>query len=898
LADDVCVLITSLASLLQGFAAPDDSKLNFDLRESERRAIRQRPGSVQWSQFEQSGFVFANDGLSTVLSFDDGLQDDIQRWPAERAELMEKIRKTTKNIPAFPYDTTPAVVASPSKDKSSSGQWETKPISRFDDVFAEVYADTMLGNGWSNRDELTHRNSNFVVVQYKSRPTPSTVGSQSRGSSDPTQGYAAGPDDRVDAAWFVVEEIVPQKYRTELEASGRHKNKSGPSLRKLNIFKKRKEDVGGSKAITPFDRSSFDELFRPGLGGVTKKLQLGKDPTSPSTLERKSSASTVRMNQFGSGGEEFGGSVGSGSKLMTTLRKGTIKMRKLGKADDDPLAPPAIPPKATTTVLPASLPTTIPTTTTTTAAAEVRPSPSFGTEDFDTRSLHDAELDNYAVRDAKKRNVLQRSSKRGSKDDSWLDIMIRSNGFRMAGQDSILSPRGTAVAAVASSQKKTPDVASKAVIVPQSSSNGGLESSSSAPPTPPSPPREEAVKRVLKRKDIPEPGVPIPTNPLQIAGWTREDTAAATTPALAPPLPSHLYPPQLLPDGQSLESSSKPGSEYKTGSESSPRPPSVERMKQDSPTLEQDPSPRESPAQLAYLRPLPPLSSLPKDMDERERAREARIQAAKDRAKELRAGLNQVVIQELESKKEGTKPVTVLLTPTKTPTAESKTPSPEPSTSPFRKNLSPKDDPFAKDRFSGRVASVANKFGGVGAKPLTPQSTGNSMNAAGSSPTRGESVPSSLPLDRITPGLFGSSGSKPAKARPDSSPMLDPNEPGSRLSLESNNALGFDNDSIYPEDAASNFSRDTEPEEFMYSRTSSNGGNSASLRQGGSIAAVTASASPSSREVDSLLDAGRREAEDHVTAMPPGFRAPYQPGMPLSNLEEESESVLSGSNAA
>ena len=771
---------------------------------------------MHWSQFEKSGFVVADDGLASVLSFDDGLREDMQRWPAERAELMEKLRKANKITPEFPYDTTPVVVSSPSQDRNSEGQWDRMPVSRFDDVFAEVFADMLMGNGWSNRDEQTHRNANFAVVQYKSRPTQSTVGSQRTGSSNQTQAaHADEPDDRVDAAWFIVEEIVPQQYRSDLEAAGRLKNRSRPSLRKLNIFKRRKEEAGGASNRAGAGRSSFDDVFRPGAGGVTKRLQLSKDPASYSpVLERKSSVSTIRQGQLGEV-EETGN--GAGLRLMTTLRSKTIKMKRRGRDDDEP--PPTPPPKN----------------------GDFPPSQSFTSADFDTKSLHDPEMDEFSPADSHRRGFLKasRSTRRESKDDSWLDVMIRANGFRMAGQDAELRRPEQGVDAEERDDRAITPTADDPVL-----------------------PAVAPVKRKAVQGLKTEP---VSRDTLQVAGWTREESS----PALTPPKREASLPKIGSERVRDDARTPSPGLE-------APMSQAKDNASQKSPGAQQ-PSEEDSPAKLAYLRPLPLRSSTPSEMDEREKARDARIQAAKDRAKELRAGLNPVSVQQLESRKESAKAAPVLLTPTKSAEpATPRTPSPRSSAaSAERKNLSPKDDPFAKDRFSGRVASVASKFGGAGAKQLTPQSTGNSLppSSPATSPSS-ISVAPAVATQKYPPSL-------PAEAS-----MMDPNEPVVRKSSESSNAVGADSDSIYPDDAASNFSRDTNPEEDRLA--------SASLRVGGSIAAATAAAGQSS----SVPDKARREDEDKPTAMPPGFRVPYQPGMPLSNLEEESESVVSGSNNA
>ncbi|KAE8222064.1 hypothetical protein CF326_g8444, partial [Tilletia indica] len=167
-----------------GKSGTDSSKLTFPLRETQPKVLTQGPENRQWSDFATSGFTVNDHGFDKLRNIDDGLKEEMDRWPGERAELNERLRQTQKRLPHFPYDTTPRVVASPSfsthkgECAPGQGQQHVHPISRMDETFAEVWADYLVGCGWSNRDELTHRNANFVVVQYKSRPIESAVGVQ------------------------------------------------------------------------------------------------------------------------------------------------------------------------------------------------------------------------------------------------------------------------------------------------------------------------------------------------------------------------------------------------------------------------------------------------------------------------------------------------------------------------------------------------------------------------------------------------------------------------------------------------------------------------------------------------------------------------------------------------
>lgn len=932
-----------------GFTAPDQAKLAFDLHESERKARMQGRQSVQWSQFERSGFSLKDDGLESVLAFDDLLQQDVKRWPEERAELLDKLRKTDKAMPPFPYDTTPCVISSPSLDSEATGQWVQKPFSRMDDVFPEVYADILLGNGWSNRDELTHRNANFVIVQYKSRPSPSTVGAQGAGATNATQASLHELDERTDAAWFVIEEVVPAQYRSELEAAGRKKNRSRASLRNLTLFRRRKEMPAGD--------SFFDDVFRPGAGGTTKKMTL-RDPLtlSPDPDRRDSQSSTIR-GPVPSPQPDEGQFASSSVRLLTSLKSRASKRLRKAARDDDDAAPPPLPPKAT---------------------LFVQQSTSWNSDDFETRSLHDPEMEAFASADTQRGKLLKsatmgKGERRRSKDDAWLDILVRNNGYKTAGQGSTAMTDGEGEASELNLRGKSrhgkaatdgeaehshlqSDVNRVAL-----SQNGGKQGLSITPagwsredaPTPATPSRESSLQNL----DNPEHKVSANGNNDKSSGAERTTIGSPSPMSAVSSMKSTLAKPEVSPKGQP----SAPDTNSRPSEEDSGTP------------------------SLPYLRSLPPRGT--SSDSERERARETRIEAAKERARELRAALNPVAVGDLERRREersrnirqpaGEQTATAALQPTSnnsTPvkaTMSDASDVPSPSSTLSKPSPRPahgsRDDPFAKDRFSGRVASLTSKFGGASAKPLTPQSTGNeeiqtvgskiagsTTSSAPITPSKAVSTPQHLPtspsysLATSEPDLAPTERSRKAVAnnplptarqqdqegessstvkdpvnvwapRRSSSPsiILDPDEPNSRHSLDSS-AIGIDVESIYPDDAASNFSRDTNPDEEaagnklqsqLHARDAAAPGSSlfSNLDQTPAMAGAAAAAAVAGTTSDPSSVGGSRtaiardslrvEAEDRPTNMPPGFRQRYQPGMPLSNVEEERESVLSGSNA-
>lgn len=998
--------------LQEGFSGSDPNKLAFNLTESERKARMKGRKSLQWSQFEQNGFSPADDGLNDVLAFDDLLEQDLKRWPEDRAELLEKIRKTNKAMPAFDYDTTPLVVSSPSMSGDAQGQWEEKPFSRMDDIFPEVYADILLGNGWSNRDELTHRNANFAIVQYNSRPSASTITSRIPSAVSPSKDDL---DDRTEAAWFVIEEVVPAQYRFELEAAGRKKNRSRPSLRALNMFRRRNKTINYSSPNPGGGASDsfFDEVFKPGLGTQTKKLTLS--PASAVDIARRDSqSSTIRgaSSPIQSGDDsQF---VSSSVRLLTSLKsRASKRIRRATKDEDDDGSVNAPPPP------PKSIP-----------PGFIQQSMSWNSDDFETRSLRDPDLDAFAHADNKRGKMLKsgiRGERRRSKDDSWLDITVHKEGKgEQLGKGSLHGKAATDATPVTGSSKS-----------PSGPSNESAKSAFLSSPS--SKPQKMSIDVVgWSREDAPQPRTPNRESSLQNLETT--DTILSISPTKSP-----VSQPLRKSSNSAFENTGKTFSANASNGSSSPlaavssvsiknsvspngvspnvRPANTSRKVE---PLDEDQEEDGNSPTLPYLRTLPEAKSINVE-DDREKAREARIEAAKERARELRANLNPAAMSDLERRKEerlrstgreSSSPTSSVgassasaaanlranLTPTKTGTGTdvgTETASTSKTTSsPFtsERSAGSRDDPFAKDRFSGRVANLTSKFGGLPAKPITPQSTGNTekgsnigessvgslkkgslsppttpaktltsapprspvQSAETSSPLPSNEA-SSSPASALVAGLpavpavgtskaisnvssspsqwrqrqqafaanqannapppkpqtntdsqksFVQPSSSSSSNQVPSSPMLPPSEPGSRHSMDSN-VIGLDNDSIYPEDAVSNFSPD--PEEDL----SRNGSLRASTTQNRSLAAslpatslfsnleqkpamagaaaaaaVTASNEPGKLTIESL----RAEAEDRPTAMPPGFGQRYQPGMPLSNVEEERESVLSGSN--
>lgn len=640
--------------LNEGFTAPDSSKLAFDLHESERKARMQKRSTLGWSDFSSLGFDGRDDAaaLSAVLSFDDGLKEEMGKWPGERAELLDRIREQSKKAPPFNYDGRPRVVARPGDAEAPDSRGETV-LTRIDDVFAEVWADYLIGNGWSNRDEPTHRMANFVVVQYKSRPHAHTVGASesrsTRSTSSTTLSASGAIDDRNDAAWFVVQEVVPSDYRAELEASGRSKTRTGSSARRINLFRRlrgkdkdkptpalptgavaSKSSVGaGSSRLgatslgvgrsstsvsrpIAHDDSDLDSLFPPG----TKKLYLGQDPVSrpaPSLdLERNSTTKSTKRGMglfntqmpgspsvddggFGGGG----GEKSSGSGFMTSLRGKTSGMsirHRLGGSTTTDEAP-ALPPKPSGALQGAGSPQN----------GGLKPTSSFGSADFDTHSFQDPddhlapskEADGgKASKGLGRARSKVRSKRRESKDDSWVDVLTKT---RLNNQDA--APPRPKEAAPRPAPVRTSSLVQEAEDDGEENRGGERTptlTASRSPATTPTQDKQAVFATTSTSASTLKPELAASPN--------RSPSRKPVSPAAAPATPasnSQLSPPRSSGASGGSPRRSPPGTAIPTSSTPIP-PPQTERVPPTSPTPRPSTTSANSTSPIETLFPAPP----------------------------------------------------------------------------------------------------------------------------------------------------------------------------------------------------------------------------------------------------------------------------------------------------
>ncbi|TKY87690.1 hypothetical protein EX895_003271 [Sporisorium graminicola] len=877
-----------------GFAAPDSSKLAFDLNESARRNRVTKRETVQWNEFSKDGFQNEEeDTLADVLSFDDVLKQDVQNWPSERDHLHAKLKSRQDKLPAFNYDTTPRLLASPTLAGTPQGKLDNHPISRMDETFADVWADYLLGNGWSNRDELTHRNASFVVVQYKSRPNASTVGSQSAGSSlsAPTHFQVSartdenGPkDERVDAAWFVIQEVVPAQYRADLEASGRGTFKGLAMIRKFATFRSRKdkEKANGSTNGNGSAHEKFldltaadDDVFRPGTGGTTKRILLsdqlkrnGSKNASHSTLrsnrtsvDRERPGSALAQSKYDeSTGDADAALYGhttfrseghqTGSKLMSTLRAKSMRVVKSARRG---ASSPALKSHASAGAVdefgaePAS------------AGAgalqqgDVLADRSFTSADFETRSVatdaggdgadDDASIASSSEGGAAKRKPSKAKARGGAKrqtggrDDAWIDILVKSNGHRMTGQD-----------APAPSTRKT---------------SLGLFSHDVEPQHGASTPRMGRM-RVSASDETLEAGnaggAPRSSTPPQMG------SSAGTTPEARQVEDLGLS----RIDSRSSSGHGEPASQILADTSADRADVSSDIPMRDASLRDMTPV-----SPITALKPAPAIDPVAAARAALKSRREtpARAPAQIDTKKlveSLRAGLSPIEAVRASKEQRSMSPGS--------PSQSVELPKVEPPKG-YR-------DPFAKDPVAGRVADVASRFGG--------RAAGSAAGAAGAGAGAGESgipvlakkreVEKPLPASPASTANMTLSGG----AQPSGEVAV----AGQRTSIDSTR----DPDEIYPEDAASNFDpRDSHPgssvDSPLFAPKPLDGG------EGGEVENLThpdEAYAWRGRGEPAVVQQGEKGAGAGEGETPSRFAQPYQPGMPLDNVLEESESVVSG----
>ncbi|KAJ3520951.1 hypothetical protein NM688_g9086 [Phlebia brevispora] len=186
-----------------GDVGADDKKLQFDLTESARAARAAKRATLSWQDFSAAGFSRTDAPLHATLQFSAPVQNTVNTWPAQSAEIHRKLKKTQKALPAFGWDIEPVVGAE----------------EVIEEGFIDVFCDLIYGGGWMDveRIEEVDRECNWALVEFKSLPV-----------TRPTT-FSGNADPRTASTVILFEEFVPLEYRQQLNEAGRSRKRL-PSL--------------------------------------------------------------------------------------------------------------------------------------------------------------------------------------------------------------------------------------------------------------------------------------------------------------------------------------------------------------------------------------------------------------------------------------------------------------------------------------------------------------------------------------------------------------------------------------------------------------------------------------------------------------------------------------------
>ncbi len=111
---------------------------------------------MAWDDFASptGGFDRTGDALSKSLLFAPPVQQQVETWPDEREELRKKLKKAHRETAKFDWNTTPQVVV----------QGVNNEVMVIEESFVDFWADVLLSAGWTDYDELTYRETNWVLV--------------------------------------------------------------------------------------------------------------------------------------------------------------------------------------------------------------------------------------------------------------------------------------------------------------------------------------------------------------------------------------------------------------------------------------------------------------------------------------------------------------------------------------------------------------------------------------------------------------------------------------------------------------------------------------------------------------------------------------------------------------
>ncbi|KAH8105374.1 hypothetical protein BXZ70DRAFT_887431 [Cristinia sonorae] len=394
-----------------GFGGLDsgEKKLQFDLTEGARAARAAKRSTLSWQDFSSAGFSRTDGPLSATLQFSTPVAKTIDSWPSNSAEIHRKLKKTQKTLPPFGWDTEPVL-----------GGEEV-----IEEAFVDVFCDLVYGGGWmdAERHEDIDRDCSWALVEFKSLPLARTTTS---GNADP----------RTSTTLILFEEFVPLEYRQQLAEPGSTRRRL-PSLfgsskkqwKPATTLNGRPYVVGHVPTSPSYREAEFEGLLRSN-GSATKVLSL-KTPTAPDRLPTGYSSiitSTHTSPTQGPGKAPFLSPFPRSETPVQRSQSRQSNNESIASATAPSPSSPAITPTLSSNPNRRSSRFRLPVSPSNSRSTAGLPPAEYDTVDFEAR-LASFDDDDLALPSRSKH------SRRQSKDDAWVDILVANNNRRIVGQD-------------------------------------------------------------------------------------------------------------------------------------------------------------------------------------------------------------------------------------------------------------------------------------------------------------------------------------------------------------------------------------------------------------------------------------------------------------------------------
>ncbi|KAG8907512.1 hypothetical protein FRB99_003885 [Tulasnella sp. 403] len=391
-----------------GFRDPDVKKLEFDLNEGARMTRSQKRTTLSWNDFSAIGFLRDDVPLSETLQFSYPISSSISAWPSHADDIHRKLKKTQKVLPQFGWDTTPV-----------AGQEWT-----IEEGFVSCWADLLLSSGWMTRYEGTFRDSNWALVELKALPVT---------AAEIDASLTQGIDPRTSSQWFLFEEFVPREYRDQLLHPPKKTAKTlfSSPMGKGKGWKPASTLNGkpyNGRPRSPNDREAeFDAMLR----APDPKTRLVSLSEATSGV-RSHTLPDMRRGPIPNNGFNLGGPTSIPSPLYSS-RDDNPQRRQFGNVTSGglPSSSPVTPSKekSTSALSRFRLPGSASKRNANKLASDYDPD-----LEFETKTASDSSGGESPRGD---RSTLPGHSRRQSKDDAWVDILV-SDRRRLGGQDAIM----------------------------------------------------------------------------------------------------------------------------------------------------------------------------------------------------------------------------------------------------------------------------------------------------------------------------------------------------------------------------------------------------------------------------------------------------------------------------